>query len=262
MGRPTILIIPGASATPELYESFVSAVVQRGYDIEALPIPSVGNANGSNGAPPTMYDDVTFIQSRIAALSDAGKDVIIVTHSYGGVPGTQCVQGFSKKERQSNGLEGGIIGLAYITSLIPELGQPAVSVQASIPEERKVPTAIDADGWVYYPDYTRLAEVSFTDMPGAEGLHWAQKLGKHSAAAFGSPLTYQGFKDVPVSYLLCKNDLVIPPEYQQAGIDMIEKTTGKKVDVTAIDSDHVAPLSHQQEVVDWIVGVADRLGKA
>jgi pimeloyl-ACP methyl ester carboxylesterase len=137
-----MLIIPGASATPEFYAPLIHAV-KRVFEIVALHIPSVGNTSGTNGMPPMMYEDVSFIQSYITKLLDANKDVIIITHSYGGTPGTQSIEWISKKERKMKGLKSGIIGLAYMTSIIPELGQPASSVQAPFPTESKVPTAID-----------------------------------------------------------------------------------------------------------------------
>lgn len=97
-------------------------------------------------------------------------------------------------------------------------------------------------------------------MPADEGEAWARKLAKHSSASFASPLTYAGFKDVPVSYLLCEEDLAIPAEIQRAGIDMIERESGNKVDVTSIKADHVAPLSSLDDVVEWVVRVAQRMG--
>lgn len=143
MGQLSMLIIPGASAVPEFYSPIISAVTAHGFDIKVLHIPSVGTPGPREGAPPTMYDDAAFISTHVKSLADAGKDIILITHSYGGVPGTQSVQGLSKKEREAHGLEGGIVGIAYITSLVPNLGEPAASVQAPMPEESKIPTNID-----------------------------------------------------------------------------------------------------------------------
>ncbi len=95
-------------------------------------------------------------------------------------------------------------------------------------------------------------------MPKEEGEAWASKLAHHSAASFASPLTHPGFKDVPVSYLLCLHDLTIPPDIQKSGIDMIERETGKKVAVMSIKADHVAPLSHTDEVAKWIAQLAGK----
>ncbi|KAI6085212.1 Alpha/beta hydrolase fold-1 [Hypoxylon rubiginosum] len=258
MGQLSMLIVPGASALPEFYSPAIDIVAARGFEIKALHIPSVGIPGPREGPPPTMYDDAKFVATHVKDLADAGNDVILITHSYGGVPATQSVQGLSKKEREAQGLKGGIIGIAYITSLVPNIGEPAASVQAPLPQEDKVPTAMDDRGWFFYPDIPRVAAISFSDMPQEEGEHWARKLAYHSAASFAGPLTYPGFKDVPVSYLLCLDDLSIPAEIQKSGIDMIERETGRKVAVTSIEASHVAPLSHPEEVAKWIVQLADR----
>ena len=125
-----MLIIPAASALPKTYETVVKAVSAHGYSIEALHIPSVGLETGDGareGEPPTMYDDAKFIAARVAGLADAGNDVLLITHSYGGVPATEVVRGLSKAERGKHGKEGGIVGLAYMTSLVPEVGMPALT---------------------------------------------------------------------------------------------------------------------------------------
>ncbi|KAK7963746.1 hypothetical protein PG988_010720 [Apiospora saccharicola] len=112
------------------------------------------------------------------------------------------------------------------------------------------------NGWILFTDLERIAAVSFSHCPPEEGKHWAGTLVKHSGASFMSPLTYAGWKDVPVSYLFCEADRVIPPFVQQGEIDMIERETGKKVDVTRIDSDHVPLVSHPDLMIDWIVKLA------
>ncbi|KAJ4318650.1 hypothetical protein N0V84_006738 [Fusarium piperis] len=259
MPRPSFLIVPGASGLPEFYDPFVEAVTAKGYDIKALHIPSVGLATGDKEGPlPTMYDDAEFIAKHVGELADRGNDVILIAHSYGGTPATESVRGLGKKERQKNGLQGGIIGIAYMTCLVPNVGGSAGAIKAAFPSDENVPMAIDEHGWFYYPDIPKLAKLSFSSMPKDEGELWAAKLVKHSSTSFANTLTYAGFKDVPVSYLVCENDKTISPQVQRAGIDMIEQESGNKVDVTTINADHVPPVSSLVEVVDWIIGVAER----
>jgi hypothetical protein len=80
----------------------------------------------------------------------------------------------------------------------------------------------------------------------------------HSGVCFTNELTYAGYKDIPVSYLTCEEDLVIPLKNQKLGIEKIEKLSGKKVDVTSIKTGHIPPASHPQLVVDWILDVAGK----
>lgn len=122
----SMLIVPAASSLPSSYSEFIRGVEAHGYDIAVLHIPSIGLASGPRpGEPPDMYEDAAFVARHVTELAGAGNDVLLVTHSYGGTPATQSVKGLSKDERARNGKKGGVVGLAYMTSLVPEVGQPA-----------------------------------------------------------------------------------------------------------------------------------------
>jgi len=153
MSKPAILFIPGSFAVPELYDTVVNAIAAKGYDIEALHLPSIGfipaptsgedQKQTREGEPVTMYDDAAFIAQRTTSLAEEGRDVILVAHSYGSVPMTESTHGLGKEERLKQGLTGGVVRLAYINALIPAVGMPAGSVLAGIPEEQKVVMELD-----------------------------------------------------------------------------------------------------------------------
>ncbi|KAI0854607.1 alpha/beta-hydrolase [Xylaria cubensis] len=261
MSRLSIVIVPAASALPLFYAKVVAGVSRHGYGIEALHIPSVGLVTGARpGDPPTMYDDAAFISTHVTGLADAGRDVLLVTHSYGGTPATESVRGLTKTQRRLQGKHGGIVGLAYMTSLVPEVGHPA-SASAAVPPPpgQQALMLVGEDGWFYYPDPTLTAEVVFSDLPLEEGKEWGSKLVKHSAASFTSNLTYGGYKDVPISYLIAEDDRSISSAYQRSRIEMIEHVSGNKVDVSSVNAGHVPPVSQPEQVIDWILGVARKL---
>ncbi|KAI0896795.1 Alpha/beta hydrolase fold-1 [Annulohypoxylon nitens] len=261
MPELSLVIVPAASALPLFYDTVVDGVSQHGYDIKALHIPSVGLVTGARpGEPPNMYDDAAFISAHVTGLADAGHDVLLITHSYGGTAATQSVQGLSKNERLKQGKSGGIVGLAYMTSLVPEVGYPATSSAsaAKTTDGQEPLMVVGDDGWFYYPNLTLTAEIVFSDLPLEEGKYWGKKLVKQSAASFSTILTYAGYKDVPVSYLVAEGDKSILPATQRSQIAMIERVTGNKVDVSTVDSGHVATISHPQNVIDYILKVAQK----
>jgi pimeloyl-ACP methyl ester carboxylesterase len=110
-----------------------------------------------------------------------------------------------------------------------------------------------------YHDPIASAPICFSDLPKEEGEAWMKKFPRHSAVSFGSELTYAGYKDIPASWLLCEEDLCIPAENQREAIELIEKVSGRKVDVTSIKTGHVPPASAPEKVIDWILDV---VGKA
>jgi hypothetical protein len=107
-------------------------------------------------------------------------------------------------------------------------------------------------------DLPAVAKICAQDLSPEQGEAVARSFTKHSAAAFGSQLTYAGYASIPASWLFTEDDLTVAPEVQQAGIDAIEQASGGKVDVTKIKSGHVPNVSHENETVKWILDVARR----
>jgi hypothetical protein len=125
MDKPTILIVPGGFTLPELYEKVVNHVSSKGYPIHALHLPSVGY---KTDRPGTMQDDAAFVSAEISKHADEGKDIVLIAHSYGGIPATESTKGLSKAERQRQGKTGGLVRLAYISCIILPVGESDASV--------------------------------------------------------------------------------------------------------------------------------------
>lgn len=140
MTKPIIVLVPGSFAYPELYNPIFDAVREKGRDIHGLHLPSVGlrALEGRPGKPPTMYDDAAHINKELERLADEGKDIVLIGHSYGGIPISQAGEGLSKEARQKQGKSGGLVRLAYLTCLVPAIGGNARDVMADVPEEHKV----------------------------------------------------------------------------------------------------------------------------
>lgn len=100
------------------------------------------------------------------------------------------------------------------------------------------------------------AAIILTKIPLEESEPLVKQFARHSAPSFADKLTYAGYKDIPVSYLFCEEDKCVTVEVQQAEIDMIEKESGRKVNVTRIAADHCPNWTAFQETVDWIVDTA------
>ncbi|KAK5088961.1 hypothetical protein LTR05_003185 [Lithohypha guttulata] len=260
MSKPYIVLVPGSFGLPVFYADNVSTLIAKGYYIDVIHMPSIGlsTLQGRPGPPATMNDDATFIAEKVERLADEGKDVVLIGHSYGGVPMTQSVKGLSKEERTKQGKAGGLVRMGYLTCLVPEVGKAAKDVLGEAPPEQTIPLSISEDGWMHHEHPETTARITLSSMSVEKGAEWIRKMPKHSAISFVGELTYPGYKDVPISYLLCEDDLCIPRDVQQAGIDVIERASGKKVDVTSIKADHCPNVTAPQAVVDWVVNVVER----
>lgn len=135
MSKPIFLCIPGASHSPRVYEPLKAALLCYGYTVVPLGLPSVG------GKPPTydFTEDVAAIRNMATHLVESGNDVIVVMHSYGGLPGGEALQGLGKREREQRGLRGGVIRLVFIMSWMAREGfqpSPRGDVSALFPYMR------------------------------------------------------------------------------------------------------------------------------
>jgi hypothetical protein len=91
-----------------------------------FPVVTVRNAVAVHPTQKaTCRDDVKAIHAVILPLMDEGKEIFVVKHSYGGVPGCASTEGQSVHERAKRGEKGGIIGITLMTAFcIPTRGIP------------------------------------------------------------------------------------------------------------------------------------------
>ena len=68
--------------------------------------------------------------------------------------------------------------------------------------------------------------------------------------------TQAEYKDIPVSYLVVENDMAGAPEIiQRPRVDLIERVSGRKVDVASIYSSHMMSFTVEKETIEWILSV-------
>lgn len=118
--KPAIVIVPASFTPPSLYKKVVEELDRHGYTTTVIHLLSVGI--GLPSAPATMAEDADHIKSITSKLAGEGKDIIMVMHSYGGICGTESAYDIIKARRAQGGKSGGITGLLYISSPVPEVG--------------------------------------------------------------------------------------------------------------------------------------------
>lgn len=101
------------------------------------------------------------------------------------------------------------------------------------------------------------ARLILQHLPPDEGTAIVRDFAKHSSRSFLDPVTHAGYRDIPVSYLLCEEDLVGPPELQRSWIEMVEHESGRKVHVTAVQTGHMPNVTAKEETVNWILKLAN-----
>lgn len=115
----TVVIVPGSFCPPAVYDNLAAEIKSRGHDATVVSLPSVGH---TSKPAPNLSDDAAAIVAVSEPLIEAGQRVVIICHSYGGIPTTQSMEKLSKKARQAAGKAGGVVDLIYLTSVIIAVG--------------------------------------------------------------------------------------------------------------------------------------------
>ena len=136
---PTIIIIPGAWHTPTHYNKLITALVAQIHNVTAFAIslPSL------NSCPPlkSWKEDADAVRAAIIGELDAGRDVIALAHSYGGVVMGEAVKGLGKGNRVEDGLgsrrRSGVVGLVYMCAMALPRGQTYVGQMVPVGAEEE-----------------------------------------------------------------------------------------------------------------------------
>ena len=245
--KPTILWIPGSFSSAYLYDNVAAIFKSLGYPFEIASLPS------SSRKPPepaaTLAEDVKFYSDILSKLChQEGKNVVVVGHSYGGMVSTETVKGFT----DSTSGKGKVIGIVYLTCLVPKVGN---SLQSMMKDE---PTLdfIKMDGEYMYHDPPEIsAKVNYSDVPLEKGLEMVKHFTYHSGPSFAGETQYEGYRDVDnVAFIFCTKDATLLPDFQKRCIQNInDGREGKsQCKVYELESGHIPTYSQPENTSNLI----------
>ncbi|CAF3501262.1 unnamed protein product [Fusarium graminearum] len=237
----TVVIIPGSFAKPTLYERLVQSLARDGIQSEIVDLPSVGRKEGK--APATLSDDVDEIASVVEKILDEDKEVILLAHSYGGVPATQSLETLSQKARQSQGKKSGVTKIVYLAAVALPVGGSVLAL-------------LTAQDYLIIEASSPFVH-SEVKSPPEEALKLARELPQHSTASYRDQLTYAGYQDAEVHYIICEQDKLVVPEYQFGMLEILKGMTNGNVGVHKIQSGHAPHINHPDNLTKIIRQIVD-----
>ncbi|RYP43909.1 hypothetical protein DL768_009577 [Monosporascus sp. mg162] len=245
-----VVLVPGSFAPSTFYTALSDRLTSCGIQPVIVDLPSVGRRQGK--APANMTDDADEISRVVSALLDEGKEVILMTHSYGGIPGTQSLEKLSHPARLSMGKEGGLKKVVYLASVIAPVGASNWDLFGA-----NLPPSVTVNDDYMTVDPIANAPLTFSDLPEDEALSWANQMSEQSTASFKEKLHYPGYKDVEVHYIVCEDDKIVPPQYQYAMIETAKRSSGREVTLHGIKSGHVPVISQPDSVMRILKYIID-----
>jgi pimeloyl-ACP methyl ester carboxylesterase len=195
-----VVLVPGAWHPASAFSPLTKALEADGLEVVPVDLVSVG-------ADPPLSDfkpDVTRIASKLTELADAGKDIILLMHSYGGVPGSSATEGIVKSVREKAGKSGGVVHLIYCTAFALPAGGALMDAVGGNPlpwfkfnnpeldhKEYKEKLTVMPDG---------AKDVFYNEVKDEDVVkQLVGSLKPHSYSVFWSPVTYAGWTDCPAT---------------------------------------------------------------
>uniref|UniRef100_UPI00286A6AC7 alpha/beta hydrolase n=1 Tax=Pseudolysinimonas sp. TaxID=2680009 RepID=UPI00286A6AC7 len=203
-------LVHGAWVGPWEFEPIVQILKGDGWEVDAIDLPSTGSTEG-------LLADAAAVT---AAIERADGPVVLVGHSYGGIPVTEA------------GDHPSVERLVYVAAFAVDAGESLLDVMGGTqPEWWGV-----ADGQMTM-GRTRdeRVEMIAADMPPGVPREASEQLADmfrpQSLASVTTAATQVAWKTRPATYILTENDAVVPPFVQESlaarsGADVIRVPHG------------------------------------
>lgn len=116
--KPTFVLVPGAWHPVSCYNVLCEELSAAGYPVQVAELPSLDPRDPS---AVSCAKDAEAVRKILISLIEEDKHVVVVPHSYGGIPGGCGAYGLGKSAREKEGKKGGVIGLIYMSAfVVPE----------------------------------------------------------------------------------------------------------------------------------------------
>jgi alpha-beta hydrolase superfamily lysophospholipase len=252
---PTIVLVHGAWHQPANYQTFTDALSSVGFSVQAPRLPSCSNKYTT---PPSISvpEDVAAINNVLKERVNAGEDILLLMHSYGGLVGTDAVtDDLLRSKRATAGQPGGIIHLLYLCAYMLEPGTSVIDIcKASGLFPMWSQFVTDYDDGSTFPVDPALSFFSEDAEPAVLETALAL-LVRSPLSAFNMPAKSDVWKKVPVTYVHTLKDYAVPHAFQTIMVERAEKSGGDMVTKT-YDTSHSIFITEQKAMVDLALEAA------
>ncbi|KAL2828013.1 Alpha/beta hydrolase fold-1 [Aspergillus cavernicola] len=264
MTPPTIVLIHGGWHTPALYEKLTSHLKSLGHEVHVPRLPSMNGARPPNA---DLFTDTALIRGYVESLADAGRDIVVLMHSYGGQVGTHALLGLGAETRRRAQLQqqkqqrqwrggggGGVVRLVYVAAFALGEGESMIGMVKEMGDEALILLAFDfaEDGTVLDRDPGGLLVGPGLEEEELEG--YVGRFERWNGTGMYQGLEGCAWREIPVSYVCTKNDMTVPFGYQQVMIGKL-RGEGKEVETFELATGHCPQLTMPKELGEIVHGI-------
>lgn len=184
--RPTLLLVHGAWHGAWCWEKLQAELAADGWAVRTVELPSASEARAG------VFEDAETVRARLREIEGP---VVVVGHSYGGIPVTQATADADN-----------VTHLVYLAAYQLDVGESMFGFHgAPIPEttEGVMPVSENARTQFY------------ADVPEPEAEQAVQRLAPQSLRSCCDRVTKAGWRTIPSTYLVCEQDQALPPRDQE-----------------------------------------------
>jgi pimeloyl-ACP methyl ester carboxylesterase len=193
--HPRIILVHGAWVGSWEFEPLVQILRERGWEVDALDLPSTGSTEG-------MIQDAAAIT---AAIDRAGGPVVLVGHSYGGVPVTEA------------GDHPAVARIVYVAAFALDAGESVISsMGGSLPGVWGISDAQLTMGRNREERVHMIAADMPPGVPREASEQLADLFRPQSLASFSDQVSRVAWRVKPAAYILTENDGVVSPAFQES----------------------------------------------
>ncbi|KAJ5712462.1 hypothetical protein N7493_008930 [Penicillium malachiteum] len=246
--KPDILIVCGAWHVPANYDKLRGLLESQGLTVHVPHLPTVNCSR-----PPTvdMYTDSDLIAKNVTDIADAGRSIVVLMHSYGGMVGTNGLSELGFETRQQQGLPGGVTRLIYMTASAHLEGESMMDIVEEFGQINLIPLAFDfAEDQTCVSTHPRELVVG-PGLPEEELENYVKLLVRWNGNGMYATLKHSAWRKIPVTYILTTKDMTLPYDYQKRMISTME-AEGREIQQFTLESGHCPNITHAEEVAKII----------
>ena len=225
----TIVLVHGAFAGALAWQEVIALLQREGYNVVAVENPLL-----------SADQDVEITRRAITAETDAGRDVVVVGHSYGGFVITGAAAGNPR-----------VKSLVYVAAFAPEANERVDAFLQQYPSDLGPALVPDAAGFLHI-SAANFHKVFAGDLPERESNVAAAAQKPIVGSAFGATVPVAAWKTIPSWYVVSQQDRAINPDLERFYARRMNART------TEVNASHVSFISRPREVARVILEAAAR----
>jgi pimeloyl-ACP methyl ester carboxylesterase len=130
MSKPTLVFVHGSWHSPEHFGPLINNLQSHGYKCSPVSLPSTQTPDTP---PATFADDCSAIRKTVVEELDSGNNVVVIAHSYGGLPTNNALHGLHAASRSANQSKNHVQAIIFVAAAPMPPGRSFINVLGGKP---------------------------------------------------------------------------------------------------------------------------------